>query len=164
MSEGIVNNNPKKELLFALGGIAMFLGIVLLIGVSAFLRPAGEHITAETTEASAAADEAEATATEEEAAPADAETATTEEASDATAPDTAADATVTPEADADADSEFAEGTFIKLSIPLHKKNSAPFSQAAFQPIPTVNPSIFLEICLNLPLNLTRCISLFFLNP
>jgi hypothetical protein len=70
MSEGIVNNNPKKELLFALGGIAMFLGIVLLIGVSAFLRPAGEHITAETTEASAAADEAEATATEEEAAPA----------------------------------------------------------------------------------------------
>lgn len=37
MSEHIVENNPKKELLFALGGVALFLGIVLLIGVSAFL-------------------------------------------------------------------------------------------------------------------------------
>ena len=100
MSEGIVNNNPKKELLFTLGGIAMFLGIVLLIGVSAFLRPAGEHITAESTEASAAADEAEAIATEDTAA----ETDTAMVAEDAAAPDTAADAAVTPAAATDADS------------------------------------------------------------
>jgi len=99
MSEGIVNNNPKKELLFTLGGIAMFLGIVLLIGVSAFLRPAGEHITAESTEASAAVDEAEATAAEDTA-----ETDTAMVAEDAAAPDTAADAAVTPAAATDADS------------------------------------------------------------
>ena len=99
MSEGIVNNNPKKELLFALGGIAMFLGIVLLIGVSAFLRPAGEHITATPTEASEAADEAEAIATEDAAAPTEANAETAP--ADVAAPDTAADATVTPATDAD---------------------------------------------------------------
>jgi len=92
MSEGIVNNNPKKELLYTLGGIALFLGIVLLIGVSGFLRPAGQHITVQTAEELAAADEAEATAAEEAAAPAD-ETASAET-------DTAADATVTPATDA----------------------------------------------------------------
>ena len=91
MSEGIVNNNPKKELLYALGGIALFLGIVLLIGISAFLRPAGEHITATPTEASEAADEAEVVATEDTATEADTDVATAE----ATAPDAAADATVT---------------------------------------------------------------------
>ena len=48
MSEHIVENNPKKEFLFALGGVALFLGIVLLIGISGYLRPAGEHIKAET--------------------------------------------------------------------------------------------------------------------
>ena len=37
MSEHVVNNNPKKELLFALGGIGLFLGIVLLIGISCLL-------------------------------------------------------------------------------------------------------------------------------
>ena len=96
MSEGIVNNNPKKELLYALGGIALFLGIVLLIGISAFLRPAGEHITATPTEASEAADEAEVVATEDTATEADTDVATAE----ATAPDAAADATVTPAPDA----------------------------------------------------------------
>ena len=70
MSEDIVNNNPKKEFLYALGGVALFLGIVLLIGISGFLRPAGEHITPETIEASAA-EEAEATAAPEEAATAE---------------------------------------------------------------------------------------------
>ena len=83
MSEHIVENNPKKEFLFALGGVALFLGIVLLIGISGFLRPAGEHITAETTETSAAADEAEAIAAEDTAP---AETAPV--AADATATDT----------------------------------------------------------------------------
>ncbi|MBR5495628.1 MAG: hypothetical protein IKV71_08395, partial [Psychrobacter sp.] len=70
MSEDIVNNNPKKEFLYALGGVALFLGIVLLIGISGFLRPAGEHITPETIEASAA-EEAEASAAPEEAATAE---------------------------------------------------------------------------------------------
>ena len=101
MSEDIVNNNPKKELLYTLGGIALFLGIVLLIGISGLMRPAGEHIKAETTAASAAADKAEAIADEDDAAPADAAVATTEEA-DAAATDTAAaDATVTPATDGD---------------------------------------------------------------
>ena len=104
MSEGIVNNNPKKELFFALGGIALFLGIVLLIGISAFLRPAGEHITATPTEASEAADDAAAIATEDAAAEADTDTA----AVDAAAPDAAADATVTPTPDADSDVVTAE--------------------------------------------------------
>ncbi|HCI76856.1 MULTISPECIES: hypothetical protein [unclassified Psychrobacter] len=94
MSEHIVENNPKKEFLFALGGVALFLGIVLLIGISGFLRPAGEHITAETTETSAAADEAEAIAAEDTAP---AETAPV--AADATATDTAA--SVTPATDTD---------------------------------------------------------------
>ncbi|WP_367105516.1 hypothetical protein [uncultured Psychrobacter sp.] len=105
MSEHVVENNPKKELLFALGGVALFLGIVLLIGISAFLRPAGEHITAETTEASAAAEQAEDIVAEdvvvEDAAPAtdsaDTTSDTTEAATvGATSTDTAADATVTP--------------------------------------------------------------------
>ena len=66
MSEHIVENNPKREFLFALGGVGLFLGIVLLIGISGFLRPAGEHITAETTEADSAVVTAEAgTATAE---------------------------------------------------------------------------------------------------
>ena len=62
MSEHVVNNSPKKEFLFALVGVGLFLGIVLLIGISAFLRPAGEHITAEPTAESVAADEAAKTA------------------------------------------------------------------------------------------------------
>ena len=101
MSEDIVNNNPKKELLYTLGGIALFLGIVLLIGISGLMRPAGEHIKAETTAASAAADKAEAIAAEDDAAPADAAAATTEEADAAATDTTAADATVTPATDGD---------------------------------------------------------------
>lgn len=42
----ISENNPMKEFTYALAGVALFLGIVLLIGISAFLRPAGEHIEA----------------------------------------------------------------------------------------------------------------------
>lgn len=99
MSEGIVNNNPKKELLYTLCGIALFLGIVLLIGISGFLRPAGEHIKAETTAASAAAEKAEAIAAEDTAAPA--ETTASAAIADAAATDTAADATVTPVTEGD---------------------------------------------------------------
>ncbi|WP_201546099.1 hypothetical protein [Psychrobacter immobilis] len=96
MSEHIVENNPKREFLFALGGVGLFLGIVLLIGISGFLRPAGEHITAETTEAAAAA-ETDATA---EAATAETAAAPVAE-TDAAATATPADATVTPAADTD---------------------------------------------------------------
>ncbi|WP_230655721.1 hypothetical protein [Psychrobacter sp. I-STPA10] len=41
-------NNPKKELVFALVGLLAFLGIVLLIAISGYLRPAQEHVTVET--------------------------------------------------------------------------------------------------------------------
>lgn len=100
MSEHIVKNNPKKEFLFALGGVALFLGIVLLIGISAFLRPAGEHITVQTTEEIAAAEEAEAKAVEDEAsAEIDSAAAPVEAGAETTAPATAADATVTPAED-----------------------------------------------------------------
>ena len=92
MSEDIVKNNPKKETLFALGGVALFLSIVLLIGISGYLRPAGEHITAETTDAAA---ETEAATATDEAAPVTTGTP-------ATAPtENPADATVTPAVDTD---------------------------------------------------------------
>lgn len=121
MSDHVVDNNPKKEFLFALVGIGMFLGIVLLIGISAYLRPAGEHITAEPTVDSIAADEAAAIAAEPAAAaaPADSgigagETATT------TVP---ADATVTPPAGsgdaivaAEAGTETASGTVNQAAV------------------------------------------------
>ena len=120
MSEHIVENNPKKEFLCALGGVALFLGIVLLIGISAFLRPAGEHITAETTEESVAA-ETEATA--KEAAPAETVTAPVEAGAETTAPATAADATVTPAEDtsgavvtAEAGTATASGTVNQAAV------------------------------------------------
>ena len=116
MSEHIVENNPKKELLLTLGGVALFLGIVLLIGISGFLRPAGEHITAEPTQEVAA----EAPAIEETAP------ATTPPAADAAAATaTPADATVTPAADANTDSAVvsaeagtatAEGTVSQAAV------------------------------------------------
>lgn len=116
MSEHIVENNPKKELLLTLGGVALFLGIVLLIGISGFLRPAGEHITAETMPAVEA--EAPATATEEAA------TATAPAADNtAVATATPADATVTPATDADnavvsaeAGTATAEGTVSQAAV------------------------------------------------
>lgn len=43
MAHDASQNKPTKETLFALVGTAMFLAIVLGIGISAFLRPAGEH-------------------------------------------------------------------------------------------------------------------------
>lgn len=96
MSEHIVENNPKKELMFALGGVGLFLAIVLLIGVSGFLRPAGEHITAkaavdEAAPVASAAADAPATDTGEAAADAIGVGETTEAATEVPA-----DATVTP--------------------------------------------------------------------
>lgn len=84
MSEDISSNNPMKEFAFALGGVGLFLAIVLLIGISGFLRPAGEHIKAEAPVA---------TETTEAAAPAAEEGAG---ATDTAASATAADATATP--------------------------------------------------------------------
>lgn len=99
MSEDIVKNNPKKETLFALGGVALFLSIVLLIGISGYLRPAGEHITAETTDAAA---ETEAATATNEAAPTETAAAPVTTGTPATAPtENPADATVTPAVDTD---------------------------------------------------------------
>ena len=67
MSEDIINNNPKKEFMFTLIGVGMFLAIVLLIAVSAYMRPAGEHITAEANDESVAAENAEAIIAEDTA-------------------------------------------------------------------------------------------------
>ena len=112
MSEHIVENNPKREFMFALGGVGLFLAIVLLIGVSGFLRPAGEHITAKTAEeevpvataaAPAAAEPVAATEAAEAAPAADkaeapaAEASATETAEAPTASaDSTAEATVEP--------------------------------------------------------------------
>ena len=70
MSEHIVENNPQKEFMFALGGVGLFLAIVLLIGVSAFLRPAGHHVAPEPEVAEAAPAAADKAATDA-AAPAE---------------------------------------------------------------------------------------------
>lgn len=69
-------NQPMKELTFTLVGVGAFLAIVLLIGVSAWLRPAGEHMapepTAEEAAETVAADDAAAAEATEEAAEAEA--------------------------------------------------------------------------------------------
>lgn len=103
MSEHIVENNPKKEFLFALGGVALFLGIVLLIGISGYLRPAGEHITAESTEATAATAEA-----------ADTDAAATATPADATVTPTDTDGTVVA---AESGTATAEGTVNQAAVP-----------------------------------------------
>ncbi len=43
MAHDATENNPKKEALMALVGIGLLLTIIAGIGVSAWLRPAGEH-------------------------------------------------------------------------------------------------------------------------
>lgn len=43
MAHDAYDNNPKKELLTALLGILLLLAIIAGIGVSAWLRPAGDH-------------------------------------------------------------------------------------------------------------------------
>lgn len=63
-------NNPKKEVIYALAGVGLFLAIVLLIGISAFLRPAGEHIKVAADEEAAEVAEAETTAAVSEEQPA----------------------------------------------------------------------------------------------
>ena len=40
----VVENNVKKELSYSLIGVLAFLGVVLLILISAIVRPAGNHV------------------------------------------------------------------------------------------------------------------------
>ena len=124
MSEHVVKNNPMREFMFALGGVGLFLSIVLLIGISAWFRPAGVHIKVQTTEELAAAEAAEATAAEsvtpatatattaapveDAVATAEADTATPADATATPAP-SAADATVAAESVAAAPAVQAEG-------------------------------------------------------
>lgn len=150
MSEHVVNNNPKKEFLFALGGVGLFLGIVLLIGISAFLRPAGEHITAEPTAESVAADEAAVIAAE----PAAAATAPAPAAAAAPADtgvgageiaagtDTPADATTTP-APSTGDAVVATGSATATA-------DGTVNQEAVQETELVGPSDQVEGAVNPP--------------
>ncbi|WP_338755305.1 hypothetical protein [Moraxella lincolnii] len=43
-----VANNPIKEISYALIGTLLFLAMVLWIAIAAYMRPAGDHHTAET--------------------------------------------------------------------------------------------------------------------
>lgn len=105
MQAKISQNKPKKEFAYALVGTAAFLAIVLLIGISAFLRPAGNHVAPEAAVEEATEEAVAEEATAEPAAEADA--ATTEDAAVEAAADAPADeATATAEAEADtADTE-----------------------------------------------------------
>lgn len=44
---GAENNNPKKELMFAMIGTLMFLALVSGVVIPGFLRPAGDHYPAQ---------------------------------------------------------------------------------------------------------------------
>lgn len=145
MSEHVVNNSPKKEFLFALVGVGLFLGIVLLIGISAFLRPAGEHITAEPTADSVAADEAAVIAAEPAAAPAAApvaEVATDDALADDLSEIVPADATVTP-APSTGDAIVATGASSATA-------DGTVNQAAVQETELVGPSDQVEGTVNPP--------------
>lgn len=86
MAHDIVENNPKKETLYSLVGTLLFLGIVLLIGISAFLRPAGNHVDVKALNAAQEA-KAAASATPVTAATAAAASGQTTNTTTATAPD-----------------------------------------------------------------------------
>lgn len=81
----VVENNVKKELSMALVGIVLFLVMVAFIAVMAFLRPAGEHHSAESlnTQASASSVASTATATNDASTVASTATGTTATATDA---------------------------------------------------------------------------------
>lgn len=57
-------NKPKKEFAYAIVGTVMFLAIVLLIGISAFLRPASDDVIPEPAVEEATAEEEVAVAEE----------------------------------------------------------------------------------------------------
>ncbi len=89
-----VENDVKKELSIGLIGILAFLGIVLLIAISAYLRPAGHHVDVEKLNAEVAAKAAASAAAASASAttsPAAGETGSaTANADTATAPTTTA--------------------------------------------------------------------------
>lgn len=85
MAHDIVENNPKKEIMYALVGISLFLAIVLLIAISAFLRPAGNHVDIKALNAAASSPATTGTVTAATAASASGETTV---AASATPPDT----------------------------------------------------------------------------
>lgn len=90
----VVENNVKKELSYSLIGVLAFLGVVLLILISAIVRPAGNHVdvaklNAEVeakAAASAAAAAKPAGSTPAATSPAAGETTTTANADTATGP------------------------------------------------------------------------------
>lgn len=59
----VVENDIKKELLHTLIGSVAFLAIVALVGVTAFMRPAGQHFTKEQLNANASTPAVTETAT-----------------------------------------------------------------------------------------------------
>ena len=129
MSEDISNNNPKKEFLFALMGIGLFLGIVLLIGISGFLRPAGQHISAEPTEVTAATDEAEAISAEDTATAA-AEATATEDTAAATVADTTAPVTDDVAVATDSATASAEDTVSQVAVAEAEVTTEPAEDTA----------------------------------
>lgn len=100
MAHDASNNNPKKEVLQALIGIALLLTIIAGIAISAWLRPAGNHepATVSATKAGQALDElyqkqaAPASASAEATATAAAPAASTSAVATATAASSTAEA------------------------------------------------------------------------
>lgn len=87
MAHDIVENNPKKEIMYSLVGTLLFLAIVLLIAVSAFLRPAGNHVDVKALNAAADAKATASSPAGTAPAPAASTTQTTANADTATHPD-----------------------------------------------------------------------------
>lgn len=75
MADDISNNSPLKETFVTLAGTALFLAIVLLIAISAWLRPAGNHVVVKPkVDSTATNPKAEAKAASPDAAPAEQKT------------------------------------------------------------------------------------------
>lgn len=138
-------NNPKKEFTYAMIGTAAFLAIVLLIGISAFLRPAGNHDMPKAAVAEPAKEEAAKPAAAEPAAATDA-TTTEATATDATATDatpaalegksatmgtpTATEESATPEASSDATESQSTATDVAADEAKRADASAETTQPA----------------------------------
>ena len=90
MAHHAVENNPKKEIMYALVGIVLFLAMVLLIAISAYLRPAGNHVDVKALNAAQAAKTAASATpvTAATAAAASGETTASPTVPGATGPDT----------------------------------------------------------------------------
>lgn len=86
----VVKNDIKKELSVAMIGTLAFLAIVLLIGIAAFLRPAGDHVDVAKLNAAASSTAASAASTATVATAPDATVANPDNATMSAAPVTAA--------------------------------------------------------------------------